>query len=61
MIAVTIEDYARQTVAFAPDDASQFWIDPAPVAVLRCLGNPALEKIEIEVLLSPRKPARHDL
>ena len=61
MIAVTIDDHSGQPVALAPNDATQFWIDPSPVAVFGRLANAAFEKIKIEVLALARKTARHDL
>ena len=47
MIAITIDDHARQTVAFAPHNTAQFRIDISPVAVLGSLRNPAPKEIRI--------------
>ena len=61
VIAVAIDDHARQSIALAPDDAAKSRIDPAPLPILHGLRDPALEKIEIEVLPPPRESPGHDL
>ena len=61
IVAVTIDDHARQTVAFAPHNAPQFWIDTSPVAIFGSLRDAALEEIQIEILSSSRKTARDNL
>ena len=61
IIAVTIEDDSRQTIAFAPNDPPQLRIDLSPVAIFQSLRDPAFEKIEIEILPLPGKSARHNL
>ena len=61
LVAVAIDDHAGQTVALAPNYAAQPRIDTSPRAIFNRLGDSALEKIQIEVLSSPRKAPRHDL
>src|SRR6266581_3106840 len=61
MIAVAIDDHAGKTVAFAPNDAAQVWIDISPVAILGRLCDAASEEIKVEVLPAPRETARHNL
>jgi hypothetical protein len=61
IVAVPINDYSRQTVALAPNDAAQTPNEATPRPIFRCLANPALEKIQIEILFPPRKSARHNL
>ena len=61
MLAVAIDDHARQSVALAPDHAAKFRIDLAADAVICRLCDSALKKIEIEVLSLPRKTACDDL
>src|SRR6476620_9139639 len=61
IVAVTIDDHARKTVAFAPHHAAQLWIDVSPVPVFGSLLDAAPEKILIKVLPSPRETARNNL
>src|SRR5262245_60896948 len=61
MVAVTIDDHAGQTVALAPDQAAEFFIHSSSCPILGRLSDPPLEKIEVEILFSPREPTRHDL
>jgi hypothetical protein len=50
IVAVTIDDHTRKTVAFAPHHAAQRCIDVSPVPVFRSLRDAPPEKIVIEVL-----------
>src|SRR6478735_9929213 len=59
--AVTIDDHARKTVAFAPHHAAQLCIDVSPVPVFGSLLDAAPEKILIKVLPSSRETARDTL
>jgi hypothetical protein len=61
MILVAIDNYTRQPIALAPDDAAKPQIDSTPLPVLQGLRDPALEKIEIEVLPPPGKSTGYDL
>src|SRR6476660_2855857 len=61
MIAVAIDDHAGKTVAFAPNDATQIWIDVSPVAILGSLRDAALEEIKVEILPPPGETARQNL
>src|SRR5205085_2450204 len=61
MIAVTIDDHTRQTVAFAPHNAAHCRIDMTPVAVFRSLRNAATKEIRVQILSSPRKTTRDNL
>jgi hypothetical protein len=61
VVPISIHDHARQTVALAPDHATQTRVHPAPRAILHRLRDAALKKIEIEFLPSPRKASGHDL
>src|SRR5205814_4454128 len=61
MVALTIRDHARQSIALAPDNATKPRIDSVPRPIFRRLRDSALEKIEIEVLFPARKSARYDL
>src|SRR6266513_623279 len=61
IVAVTIDDHARKTVAFAPYQAAQFCVDVSPVPVFGSLLDAAPAKIEIEILPSSRETARNDL
>ena len=61
IVAVTIDDHARKTVAFAPHHAAQLCIDVSPVPVFGSLLDAAPEKILIKVLPSPRETARNNL
>ena len=61
IVAVTIDDQARKTVAFAPHHAAQLCIDVSPVPVFGRLLDAAPEKILIKILPSPRKTARNNL
>ena len=61
MVAVTIDDHAGQPIALAPDKPAKPRIDPAPRPIFHRLRDPALEKIEIEILFPARETARHDL
>src|SRR5205807_9219680 len=57
----SIENNPGQSVAFAPDNAMQLGIYLPSLPIFRRLGNSPLEKIEIEILPSVRKTARHNL
>src|SRR5207247_7903114 len=61
LLAVSIENYARQAVALAPDNAMQLGIYFSPLPIFRRLRNSPLEKIEVELLAAVRKTARHNL
>ena len=61
MVAVTIDDHAGQAVAFAPDDATKLGVDIASRAIFRRLRDPALKKIQIEILPATRETPRHNL
>src|SRR6185369_5391689 len=61
MLAVAIDDHTRQSVALAPNHATKSIVDLSPFAILSRLRDPAFEEVEIEILFSPRKSARHDL
>ncbi len=60
-IAIAIDNNSGESVALAPDDATEPRIDSAPLPVLDRLRDPALKKIEIQLLSSARKSAGHDL
>ena len=61
MIAVAVDDHARKTVAFAPHNPTQLWIDISSVTVFGSLHDAASKEIEIQILPSPRETARNDL
>src|SRR4051812_26042715 len=61
IVAITINDHPRKTVAFAPHHAAQLCIDVPPVSIFRSLLDTASEKILIKILSSPRKTARNNL
>ena len=61
LIAVAIDDHARQSVALAPDHSAQPRIHAATRAIFHRLCDAALEKIEIERLFPARETPRHDL
>ena len=61
MIAIAVDDHAGETVAFAPHNSAQFWINISPVTILGSLRNAAPEEIEIEILPPARETARHNL
>ena len=61
MIAISIQNYARQPVALAPDNAMQVWGYFSSVPIFRRLRDSPLEKIEIEILPTVGKTARHNL
>ena len=61
MIAIAIGDHAGKSVAFAPDDATQFWIDVSSVPVLGSLRDATSEEINVEILPAPRETARYNL
>src|SRR6266480_4879346 len=61
IVAVTIDDHARKTVAFAPHHAAQLWIDVSPVPVFGSLRDAAPKKILIKVLPSSRETTRNNL
>ena len=44
MVAVVIDDHARETVARAPDQAAESRVQAAPRPILDRLRDPALEK-----------------
>ena len=60
-IAITIDDHAGQTVAFAPDEPAEVGIHAALFPILNGLCDAAFEKIEVEILALPRETARDDL
>src|SRR6478672_4572817 len=61
IVAVTIDDHAWKTVAFAPHHAAQLCIEVSPVPIFGSLLDAAPEKILIKVLPSSRETARNDL
>ena len=61
MIPIAIHDQSRHTIALAPDQPAEAQIHAASFPVLDGLRDPALEKIQIEVLPSARKAPGHDL
>jgi hypothetical protein len=61
VISVAIDDDSGETVAFAPDDATQFWIDVSSVAIFGSLSDAAPKKIQIKILPAPGETARHNL
>jgi hypothetical protein len=61
MIAVPIDNHAWQTVALAPDNTTQRWIDVSTIAILGSLLNSPPEEIVIKILPPPREPARDNL
>ena len=61
MIAVAIDDHAGQPVALAPDEPAETRVHLAPCAVIDGLLEPALEKVEVEILALPGKTPGDDL
>jgi hypothetical protein len=61
LLAVSIENYAREAIALAPDNAMQLGIYFSSLPIFRRLRNSPLAKIEIEILAAVRKTARHNL
>src|SRR5262245_43095450 len=61
MVAVTIDDHTRKTVAFTPHHAAQLCIDISSIAVLGSLLDTPTEKIPIKILASPRETPRNNL
>src|ERR1700730_7013871 len=61
MIAVAIDDHARQSIALPPNNTPQSGIDISPVAIFSRLGNASFEEIKIEILFSPRETPGYDL
>src|SRR5262249_48624166 len=61
MIAISVDDHTGNTVTFAPYNATQFWIDMSPVAIVGSLRDAAPEEIKIKILPPPREAARDNL
>ena len=61
MIAVAVDDQARDAIRFAPDEAAEPWVDLLALAVFDRLADAAGEKVEIEVLAAARESAGDDL
>jgi hypothetical protein len=61
LIAVTIDNYSRESVTLAPDDPAEPRIDPTPRPIFDRLCDPPLEKIEIQILAPPRESPGDDL
>ena len=50
MVAVAVNDQARDTIRFAPDEAAELRVNFLAFAVFDRLADAAGEKVEVEVL-----------